>query len=84
MEEDLQEVELINADGEKAVFCHIITVEVDGDYYSAFEPKEKIDGIEDGEFVVFKLHPDTNEMEFIDDGDLLDKVCDVIFDELEE
>ena len=83
-EENLNEVELTNSNGETAVFSHIITVEYDGGYYSAFEPKDQIDGIEDGEFVVFKLHPDTDEMEFIDDEDLLDKVCEVIYDALDE
>lgn len=83
-EENLNEVELTNSNGETAVFSHIITVEYDGGYYSAFEPKDQVDGIEDGEFVVFKLHPETDEMEFIDDEDLLDKVCDVIYDALEE
>ncbi len=83
-EENLNEVELTNSDGETAVFSHIITVEYDGGYYSAFEPKDQVDGIEDGEFVVFKLHPDTDEMEFIDDEDLLDKVCEVIYDALDE
>ena len=83
-EENLNEVELTNSNGETAVFSHIITVEYDGEYYSAFEPKDKVDGIEDGEFVVFKLHPETDEMEFIDDEDLLDKVCEVIYDALDE
>ncbi len=83
-EENLNEVELTNSDGETAVFSHIITVEYDGGYYSAFEPKDQVDGIEEGEFVVFKLHPDTDEMEFIDDEDLLDKVCEVIYDALDE
>lgn len=83
-EENLNEVELTNSNGETAVFSHIITVEYDGGYYSAFEPKDQVDGIEDGEFVVFKLHPDTDEMEFIDDEDLLDKVCEVIYDALDE
>ena len=83
-EENLNEVELTNSNGETAVFSHIITVEYDGGYYSAFEPKDQVDGIEEGEFVVFKLHPDTDEMEFIDDEDLLDKVCEVIYDALDE
>ena len=78
-EENLNEVELTNSNGETAVFSHIITVEYDGGYYSAFEPKDQ-----DGEFVVFKLHPETDEMEFIDDEDLLDKVCEVIYDALDE
>ncbi|HBJ98090.1 MAG TPA: hypothetical protein DDY82_03370 [Clostridiales bacterium] len=83
-EENLNEVELTNSNGETAVFSHIITVEYDGGYYSAFEPKDQVDGIENGEFVVFKLHPETDEMEFIDDEDLLDKVCEVIYDALDE
>ena len=83
-EENLNEVELTNSNGETAVFSHIITVEYDGGYYSAFEPKDHVEGIEDGEFVVFKLHPETDEMEFIDDEDQLDKVCEVIYDALDE
>jgi hypothetical protein len=81
--EKIDVVELTNANGETAEFGHVITVMYENNYYSAFEPINAVEGIEEGELVIFKLHPDTDEMEFVDDEELLEKVAEVIFEELE-
>ena len=52
-EEDI--VELTTDDGKKLKFYLVGTIEYKGKYYSAFEPAETIDGIEDDDLVIFEL-----------------------------
>ena len=70
-------VELTGDDGKKMKFYFIGTIEYKGKAYSAFEPAEKIDGIEEDDLIIFELSGDdeeTAELLPIDDESLLDEV----------
>ena len=70
-------VELTGDDGKKMKFYFIGTIEYKGKAYSAFEPAEKIDGIEEDDLIIFELSGDdeeTAELLPIDDEALLDEV----------
>ena len=77
-------IEIINPDGQKAKFMLLETVEHEGSYYSAFELAEAVDGMEEGDMVIFKLNPDTDEMELVTDEELLDILAEKIEEALEE
>lgn len=73
-------VELTTEDGKKLKFYFVGTIEYKGKNYSAFEPAEKIDGIEDDDLIIFELSGDDEET-----ADLLpvedDKLLDEVFEE---
>ena len=75
-----QIVELTTDDGKKLKFYFVGTIEYKGKNYSAFEPAEQIDGIEDDDLVIFELAGDDEET-----ADLLpvedDAVLDAVFQE---
>ncbi len=71
-------VELTTDDGKKLKFYLVGTIEYKGKNYSAFEPAESIEGIEDDDLVIFELSGDEDddacELLPIEDEALLDEV----------
>lgn len=80
-------VELTTEDGKKLKFYFVGTIEYKGKNYSAFEPAEEIDGIEDDDLVIFELSGDdeeTADLLPIEDEKLLDEVFEEFCRVLEE
>lgn len=80
-------VELTTDDGKKLKFYVVGTIEYKGKNYSAFEPAEKIDGIEEDDLVIFELAGDDEEnadLLPIEDEQLLDEVFEEFCRVLEE
>ena len=72
-----QIVELTTDDGKKLKFYFVGTIEYKGKNYSAFEPAEQIDGIEDDDLIIFELSGDdeeTADLLPVEDEQLLDEV----------
>ena len=73
-------VELTTEDGKKLKFYFVGTIEYKGKFYSAFEPAEQIDGMEDDDLIIFELSGDDEET-----ADLLpvedEKLLDEVFEE---
>lgn len=84
---DDEPIELITEDGKKLKFYFVGTIEYKGKNYSAFEPAESIEGIEDDDLVIFELSGDdeeTAELLPIEDEALLDEVFEEFCRLLEE
>ena len=84
-EEDI--VELTTDDGKKLKFYFVGTIEYKGKNYSAFEPAEQIDGIEDDDLVIFELAGDdeeTADLLPVEDEALLDEIFEEFCRVLEE
>ena len=80
-------VELTTDDGKKLKFYFVGTIEYKGKNYSAFEPAEQIEGIEEDDLVIFELSGDdeeTAELLPIEDEKLLDEVFEEFCRVLEE
>ena len=80
-------VELTTDDGKKLKFYFVGTIEYKGKNYSAFEPAEQIDGIEDDDLIIFELAGDdeeTADLLPIEDEALLDEVFEEFCRILEE
>ena len=79
--EDEGIVELTSEDGKKLKFYFVGTIEYKGKFYSAFEPAEQIDGMEEDDLVIFELSGDDEET-----ADLLpvedEKLLDEVFEEI--
>ena len=85
LDEDI--VELTTEDGKKLKFYFVGTIEYKGKNYSAFEPAEQIDGIEDDDLIIFELSGDdeeTADLLPIEDEKLLDEVFEEFCRILEE
>lgn len=70
-------VELTADDGKKMKFYFVGTIEHKGKNYSAFEPAEEIDGLDEDDLVIFELSGDDEEgaeLLPVEDEDLLDEV----------
>ena len=80
-------VELTTEDGKKLKFYFVGTIEYKGKNYSAFEPAEQIEGIEDDDLIIFELSGDDEEVADllpIEDEQLLDEVFEEFCRVLEE
>lgn len=80
-------VELTTDDGRVLKFYLVGTIEHKGKIYSAFEPAEQMEGIEDDDLVIFELSGDdeeTAELLPIEDEALLDEVFEEFCKSLEE
>ena len=80
-------VELTTDDGKKLKFYFVGTIEYKGKNYSAFEPAEQIDGIEEDDLVIFELSGDdeeTADLLPIEDEAILDEVFQEFCRVLEE
>ena len=85
VEDDI--VELTTEDGKKLKFYFVGTIEYKGKNYSAFEPAEQIDGIEDDDLIIFELSGDdeeTADLLPVEDEKLLDEVFEEFCRVLEE
>ncbi len=85
VEDDI--VELTTEDGKRLKFYFVGTIEYKGKNYSAFEPAEQIDGIEDDDLIIFELSGDdeeTADLLPIEDEKLLDEVFEEFCRILEE
>ncbi len=85
--EDEDIVELVTDDGKKLKFYFVGTIEYKGKNYSAFEPAEQIDGMEDDDLVIFELAGDdeeTADLLPVEDEKLLDEVFEEFCRVLEE
>ncbi len=85
LEDDI--VELTTEDGKKLKFYFVGTIEYKGKNYSAFEPAEQIDGIEDDDLIIFELSGDdeeTADLLPVEDEKLLDEVFEEFCRILEE
>lgn len=70
-------VTLTMDNGEKHEFFNDGTIEYKGKYYAAFEPAEEIEGLEEGDMVIFEISgddEDTAELIPVEDDALLDEV----------
>ncbi len=86
-EDDDDIVELVTDDGKKLKFYFVGTIEYKGKNYSAFEPAEEIDGMEDDDLVIFELAGDdeeTADLLPVEDEKLLDEVFEEFCRVLEE
>ncbi len=86
-EVDDEIVELTTDDGKKLKFYFVGTIEYKGKNYSAFEPAEQIEGIEDDDLVIFELNGDDEEtcdLLPVEDEKLLDEVFEEFCRVLEE
>lgn len=84
---DDEPIELVTDDGKKLKFYFVGTIEYKGKNYSAFEPAEQIDGIEDDDLVIFELAGDdeeTADLLPVEDEQLLDEVFEEFCRVLEE
>ncbi len=80
-------VELTTEDGKKLKFYFVGTIEYKGKNYSAFEPAEQIEGIEDDDLIIFELSGDdeeTADLLPVEDEALLDEVFEEFCRVLEE
>ena len=80
-------VELTTDDGKKLKFYFVGTIEHKGKNYSAFEPAEQIEGIEEDDLVIFELSGDdeeTADLLPVEDEALLDEVFQEFCRVLEE
>ena len=80
-------VELTTDDGKKLKFYFVGTIEYKGKNYSAFEPAEQIDGIEEDDLIIFELSGDdeeTADLLPIEDEKLLNEVFEEFCRVLEE
>ena len=80
-------VELTADDGRKLKFYFVGTIEYKGKNYSAFEPAESIDGIDDDDLIIFELSGDdeeTADLLPIEDEGLLNEVFEEFCRVLEE
>ncbi len=89
--EDEGLVDLVDDSGRKIKFFHLGTIEYKGKYYAAFQPAEEVEGLENGEMVIFEVGEDKGEESSllpIEDEAFLDEVyeefCRVMDEEGEE
>ena len=80
-------VELTTDDGKKLKFYFVGTIEYKGKNYSAFEPAEQMEGIEDDDLIIFELagdDEDSADLLPVEDEALLDEVFEEFCRVLEE
>lgn len=80
-------VELTTEDGKVLKFYFVGTIEYKGKFYSAFEPAEQMEGVEDDDLIIFELSGDdeeTAELLPVEDEALLDEVFEEFCRVLEE
>ena len=84
---DSKKLESDTDEGKKLKFYFVGTIEYKGKNYSAFEPAEQIDGIEDDDLIIFELSGDdeeTADLLPIEDEGLLNEVFEEFCRVLEE
>ncbi len=84
MAEDTNKIEMLDEEGNLLEFEHLLTFEVDDQFYIAFTPYAAIDGFEVGEVLIMRIEEDDEQGDIylpIETEEELDKLW-AIFQEL--
>lgn len=82
----MEEVVLLDPDGNEVRFDHVMTFKYEGEKYIALLPLDEVDGVDDDEVVLLKIDSSSGEDKYvtIDNEILLDEVFDEFLSLLED
>ena len=85
-ENNFDNITLEDNNGKSIEFEQIAIVDYDESYYAILKPVSKIDNVEEDEVLVFRIDEEKDELAYVDDEALAEKVFDICmnYDEDEE
>lgn len=76
-ENNVDNITLFDADNNPIEFEQIAVVPVEENLYAILIPVTPMQGVEEGEGVLFYINEQTNELEVVNDVNIIDKALDV-------
>ena len=85
-ENNFANITLEDNNGKSIEFEQIAIVDYEESYYAILKPVSKIDNVEEDEVLVFRIDEEKDELAYVDDEALAEKVFDICmnYDEDEE
>ena len=85
-ENNFDNVTLEDNNGKSIEFEQIAIVDYEESYYAILKPVSKLDNVEEDEVLVFRIDEEKDELAYVDDEALAEKVFDIFmnYDEDEE
>ncbi len=85
-ENNFDNITLEDNNGKSIEFEQIAIVDYEESYYAILKPVSKIDNVEEDEVLVFRIDEEKDELAYVDDEALAEKVFDICmnYDEDEE
>ena len=85
-ENNFENITLEDNNGKSIEFEQIAIVDYEESYYAILKPVSKIDNVEEDEVLVFRIDEEKDELAYVDDEALAEKVFDICmnYDEDEE
>ena len=83
-ENNFDNVTLEDNNGKSIEFEQIAIVDSEESYYAILKPVSKIDNVEEDEVLVFRIDEEKDELAYVDDEALAEKVFDIFMNYDEE
>lgn len=83
-ENNFDNVTLEDNNGKSIEFEQIAIVDYEESYYAILKPVSKIDNVEEDEVLVFRIDEEKDELAYVDDEALAEKVFDIFMNYDEE
>ncbi len=83
-ENNFDNVTLEDNNGKSIEFEQIAIVDYEESYYAILKPVSKIDNVEEDEVLVFRIDEEKDELAYVDDEALAEKVFDICMNYDEE
>ena len=85
-EETMLVVELVDENGRKAEFEHLMTLEYEGSNYIVLYPLEEIEGVDEDEVMIMRVESDGDEDTYfpVEDTEILEAVFSIFLETFED
>ena len=77
-EENEQNIKIEDNDGKEIEFAQVAVVDFDANYYAILAPITHVEGVNEGEVMVFLIDEENDCLVFIDDDDVIDGVLEIL------
>jgi hypothetical protein len=82
-DENNENITILDNDNKEVEFKQVGLVDYEGNYYALLEPVTPVEGVNEGELMVFLVDEEHDELTFIDNEEIIDGIVDFL-DSLED
>ncbi|MBQ8546716.1 MAG: DUF1292 domain-containing protein [Clostridia bacterium] len=83
-DDNTDKIYLNDNDGKEIEFEQVATIDYDANYYAILCPLSKIEGVEEGEVMVFLIDEENDKLVYVEDEDTAIAVIEVCASAMEE
>lgn len=77
-DENDESIKIHDNDNKETEFKQVAVVDYEGNYYAILDPVTPVEGVNEGEFMVFLIDEENDELTFVEDDEIIDGIIDLL------